>query len=51
MHGDSMISICMLKLFDESICKRLNITSTSCSTQDISPSESKKTNAVCSSNT
>ena len=35
-HGGDMISICILKLCDKSICKLLNIIFKSCLTQDIS---------------
>ena len=44
-HGDDMISICMLKLCDISICKPLGIIFKSGLTQGIFPSEWKK-NAV-----
>ena len=43
-HGDDMISIRALKLYDKSIC--LNIILKSCLTQGIFPSEWKKTNIV-----
>ena len=43
-HGDDMISIRTLKLYDKSIC--LNIILNSCLTQGIFPSEWKKTNIV-----
>ena len=45
-HGDDMISIRMLKLWDKSICKPLNIIFKSCMTQGIFPSEWKKANVV-----
>ena len=45
-HGDDMISICMLKLCDKSICKPLSIIFKSCLTQGIFPSEWKKANVV-----
>ena len=45
-HGNDMISIRMLKLFDKSLCKPLSIISKSCLTQGIFPSEWKKANDV-----
>ena len=45
-HGDNIISICMLKLCDKSICKPLNIIFKSCLTHSIFPTEWKKANAV-----
>ena len=45
-HGDDMISIRMLKLWDKSICKPLSIIFKSCLTQGIFLSEWKKSNVV-----
>ena len=42
-HGDDMISICMHKLCDKSICKPFSIILKSCLTQGIFLSEWKKT--------
>ena len=41
-HGGYMISICILKLCDKSICKLLNIIFKSCLTQDISHQKGTK---------
>ena len=41
-----MISIYLFKLLNESICKPLNITFEPCLTQDMSPSEWKKSKEV-----
>ena len=45
-HGEVMISICMLKLCDKSICKPLSIIFKSCLMQGIFPSEWKKASIV-----
>ena len=45
-HGHDMISIRMLKICDESICKPLNIIFWSCLENGKFPSEWKKTNVV-----
>ena len=45
-YGDDMISICMLKLSDKSICKPHNIIFKSCLMQGIFKSQWKKGNVV-----
>ena len=45
-HGDDMISICMLKLCNKSICKPLIIIFKSCLTEGIFPSQWKKASIV-----
>ena len=45
-HSDDMISIRLLKLCDQSICKPLSIIFKSCLSQRIFPSEWRKGNAV-----